>query len=170
LFGAFGTLYETTDSENNPPHVEPRNLSNPMPSLRKANHQQLSAMNPILAALLGPVSSLIARLIPDPQAQADAQLKLAQMAQNGDLAELNAAVQVILAEATGNTLQRSWRPLLMLFFAGLVGARWFGYSAPNMSEAEVMKLWDIVQLGIGGYTIGRSVEKVAPSIANALKK
>ena len=58
----------------------------------------------------------------------------------------------------------------MLFFAGLVGARWFGYSAPNMSEAEVMKLWDIVQLGIGGYTIGRTVEKVAPSISNALKK
>ena len=127
-------------------------------------------MNPILAALMGPLSALIGRLIPDPQAQADAQLKLAQMAQTGDLAELNAAVSVIVAEASGNWLQRSWRPMLMMFFAGLVGARWFGYSAPNMTEAEVMKLWDIVQLGIGGYTIGRTVEKVAPSISNALKK
>lgn len=127
-------------------------------------------MNPILAALMGPLSALIGRLVPDPQAQADAQLKLAQMAQTGDLAELNAAVSVIVAEASGNWLQRSWRPLLMLFFAGLVGARWFGYSAPNMTEAEVMKLWDIVQLGIGGYTIGRSVEKVAPSILGAIKK
>lgn len=127
-------------------------------------------MNPILASLMGPLSALIGRLVPDPQAQADAQLKLAQMAQTGDLAELNAAVSVIVAEASGNWLQRSWRPLLMLFFAGLVGARWFGYSAPNMTEAEVMKLWDIVQLGIGGYTIGRTVEKVAPSISNAFKK
>ena len=127
-------------------------------------------MNPILAAMMGPLSALIGRLVPDPQAQADAQLKLAQMAQTGDLAELNAAVSVIVAEASGNWLQRSWRPLLMLFFAGLVGARWFGYSAPNMTEAEVMKLWDIVQLGIGGYTIGRSVEKVAPSIATVFKK
>lgn len=57
----------------------------------------------------------------------------------------------------------------MLFFAGLVGARWFGYAAPNMSEAEIMELWGIIKLGIGGYTIGRSVEKVAPSIAGMLK-
>jgi len=127
-------------------------------------------MNAILAALMGPLSGLIGRLIPDPQAQAEAQLKLAQMAQNGELAQLNAAVQVILAESNGNWLQRSWRPLMMVLFAGLVTARWFGLSAPNMSEAEVMKLWEIVQLGIGGYTIGRSVEKVAPSIVDALKK
>lgn len=122
------------------------------------------------AALIPSLIALLGKLIPDPQARADAQLKLVQMQQNGDLAELQAAVSVITAEAAGNWLQRSWRPLMMLFFAGLVGARWFGYSAPNMSEAEVLELWSIVKLGIGGYTIGRSVEKVAPSIAQALQK
>lgn len=122
------------------------------------------------AALIPSIMSLLGKLIPDPQARADAQLKLLQMQQTGDLEELRAAVSVIMAEANGNWLQRSWRPLMMLFFAGLVGARWFGYSAPNMSEAEVLELWAIVKLGIGGYTIGRSVEKVAPSIAEALKK
>ena len=122
------------------------------------------------AALIPSIMSLLGKLIPDPQARADAQLKLLQMQQTGDLEELRAAGSVIMAEANGNWLQRSWRPLMMLFFAGLVGARWFGYSAPNMSEAEVLELWAIVKLGIGGYTIGRSVEKVAPSIAEALKK
>lgn len=122
------------------------------------------------AALIPSIMSLLGKLIPDPQARADAQLKLLQMQQTGDLEELRAAVSVIMAEANGNWLQRSWRPLMMLFFAGLVGARWFGYSAPNMSEAEVLELWAIVKLGIGGYTIGRSVEKVAPRIAEALKK
>jgi len=34
----------------------------------------------------------------------------------------------------------------------------------------VLKLWDIVQLGLGGYVIGRSVEKVVPAIAGAIKK
>lgn len=123
----------------------------------------------MFAALMPGLMALIAKLIPDPQAAADAQLKLMQMQSSGQLAELNAAVQVIIAEATGNWLQRSWRPLMMLFFAGLVGARWFGYSAPNMSEAEIMELWAIVKLGIGGYTIGRSVEKVAPAIVEAIK-
>jgi hypothetical protein len=127
-------------------------------------------VNAILQALLGPVLDLIGRVIPDPKAKADAQLEVMRLAQSGELAQLNAAVAVLVAEASGNWLQRSWRPLMMLFFAGLVGARWFGYSAPAMSEAEVLELWAIVKLGIGGYTIGRSVEKIAPSIAEALKK
>jgi Holin of 3TMs, for gene-transfer release len=127
-------------------------------------------MNPLLTALLGPLMDVVGRLIPDPEKKAAAQIQLAQMAQNGDLASLNAAVQVITAEANGNFLQRSWRPLMMLFFAGLVGARWFGYSAPNMSEAEIMELWAIVKIGIGGYTIGRSVEKIAPSVAGVFAK
>lgn len=127
-------------------------------------------MNPILSALIGPLVDLVGRFIPDPEKKAAAQLQLVQMAQTGELAQLNAALQVILAEANGNWLQRTWRPLMMIFFAGLVGARWFGYSAPNMSEAEIMELWAIVKLGIGGYTVGRSVEKVAPAIVEALKK
>lgn len=127
-------------------------------------------MNPLLQSILGPLVDLVGRFIPDPEKKAAAQLQLVQMAQAGELAQLNAALQVILAESNGNWLQRSWRPLMMLFFAGLVGARWFGYSAPNMSEAEILELWAIVKLGIGGYTIGRSVEKVAPAMVEALKR
>jgi hypothetical protein len=113
--------------------------------------------------------ALLAKLIPDPQAQADAQLKLLAMQQSGDLAELNAAVSVIVAEATGNWLQRSWRPLMMLTFTGLIVARWLGWAAPHLDAAEYEHLWSIVQLGIGGYTIGRSVEKIAPAVADAIK-
>jgi len=127
-------------------------------------------MNTLLTALLGPLMDVVGRLIPDPEKKAAAQIQLAQMAQNGDLAALNAAVQVITSEANGNFLQRSWRPIMMLFFMGLVGARWFGLSAPNMQEAEVMELWAIVKIGIGGYTIGRSVEKIAPSVAGVFAK
>ena len=127
-------------------------------------------MNPILNALLGPIIDLVGRFIPDPEKKAAMQLQVMQMAQAGELAQLNAAMSIIVAESNGNWLQRSWRPLMMLFFAGLVGARWFGYSAPSMSEAEVLELWSIVKIGIGGYTIGRSAEKIAPSIADAFKK
>jgi hypothetical protein len=52
----------------------------------------------------------------------------------------------------------------------LIVARWFGWAAPNLTEPEYIKLWSIVEIGIGGYVIGRSIEKVAPSIAGALKK
>ncbi len=51
-------------------------------------------------------------------------------------------------------LQRTWRPITMLVFVGLIVARWLGWSAPNLGEAEVLKLWDIVEIGLGGYVIG----------------
>ena len=58
----------------------------------------------------------------------------------------------------------------MLTFGGLIVARWFGWAAPDLSQAEYLKLWNIVELGLGGYVIGRSAEKIAPTIAAALKR
>ena len=121
------------------------------------------------ATLLPALATIIGKLIPDPAARAQAQLQLAQMAQAGQLAELQAAVSVLVAEASGNWLQRSWRPLMMLTFTGLIVARWLGWTAPNLAPSEYDHLWSIVQLGIGGYVIGRSVEKVAPAVADAIK-
>jgi len=85
-------------------------------------------------------------------------------------ASLNAAAgDIIKAEAQSeHWLAACWRPILMLTFGGLIVARWLGWSAPGISEAEVLKLWDIVQLGLGGYVIGRSIEKVAPQVAQAI--
>jgi hypothetical protein len=57
----------------------------------------------------------------------------------------------------------------MLTFAALIVARWFGWAAPNLSEAEYLKLWSIVEFGLGGYVVGRSVEKIAGPVADALK-
>ncbi len=48
----------------------------------------------------------------------------------------------------------------MLWFAGLVGAHWLGFTPPNLPEAVVLKLLSIVQVGVGGYVVGRSAEKV----------
>ena len=45
-----------------------------------------------------------------------------------------------------------------------------GGAAPNLGEAEVLKLWDIVEIGLGGYVIGRSAEKVLPAIVETVKR
>jgi hypothetical protein len=117
-----------------------------------------------LTAVLDVGGKLLDKFFPD----ADAQMK-DKMQQF--LAVFTAQAQIVQAEAASNNwLASSWRPLTMLTFVGLIVARWFGWAAPNLSEAEYLKLWDIVQLGLGGYVIGRSVEKVVPSIAEAVKK
>lgn len=123
-------------------------------------------MNFIVPAIL----ALIDKIIPDPAAAQAAKLKAMELQQQGQLTELQEAVKVIIAEASGNWLQKSWRPILMLTFGALIVARWLGYTAPNLQPEEYTALWDIVQLGLGGYVIGRSAEKIVPAIAGALKK
>lgn len=120
---------------------------------------------------------LIDRLWPDPAQRDAAKLKLMELQQSGALAQLAAetelakgAADIIKTEAAGGFLASSWRPITMLVFVALITARWFGLAAPNLQEAEYLKLWDIVQLGLGGYVIGRSVEKIVPSVADALGK
>ena len=117
-----------------------------------------------LTAVLDVGNKLLDKFFPD----ADAEMKsgLQQF-----MAVFTAQAQIVQAEAQSqNWLASSWRPITMLTFVVLIVARWFGWAAPNLSEAEYLKLWDIVQLGLGGYVIGRSVEKIVPSVAGAMKK
>ena len=74
--------------------------------------------------------------------------------------ELEAQARIVLAEAQGSWLQRNWRPLLMAVFAGLVVAHWFGFTAPDIPESVQNSLLNIVMVGVGGYVMGRSAEKV----------
>lgn len=128
----------------------------------------------ILTALTPIFGQVAASLFPNPadelkRLELQNQLQLAMMQQAGAIE--SAAASIVKAEAESeHFIVAAWRPILMLTFGGLIVARWFGYSAPAITEAEMLKLWDIVQLGLGGYVIGRSAEKIVPQIAQVLKK
>ena len=125
----------------------------------------------MLLDLLGIGAKLIDKIIPDKEAADKAKLELIRLEQEGKLTELKAQAQIINTEAASqHWLAANWRPITMLIFVGLIVARWFGWAAPNLAEEEYIKLWSIVELGLGGYVIGRSVEKIVPTIAGALKK
>lgn len=126
-------------------------------------------MDPItITSLIGLGKELIGKVWPDPQQQAEELRKLEELRQKGDLAELQAYLQVlqgrmsiIKAEASSeHFLTATWRPITMLTFTGLVVARWLGFSAEGITEAEYIQLWEILKLGIGGYVLGRSGEKM----------
>ena len=131
----------------------------------------LQLLLPILANIGGTVAK---NLFPDPaddlkRKEAEHAFTLGVM-QHANAIE-QAAADIVKAEAqSSHWLAANWRPLTMLVFVALIVARWFGWSAPGLSEPEALKLWDIVQLGLGGYVIGRSAEKVVPAIAEALKR
>lgn len=119
-------------------------------------------MNPALIPILGSaVKKLIDRAIPDKDKALEIKRQLDLDLQDIERTELKGAIDIIVAEANGDSwLQRSWRPLLMLWFAGLVGAHWLGFTPDNLSQSTINQLLSIVQIGIGGYIVGRSGEKI----------
>ncbi len=68
---------------------------------------------------------------------------------------------IILTEAKGNFLQRSWRPLIMLSFALLIILGAF-MEIPYLNDNS--PFWDLLKIGMGGYVIGRSAEKISDNI------
>lgn len=78
--------------------------------------------------------------------------------------------EIIVSEAKGNWLQRSWRPILMLAFGFIVIyvkflAPLFDLTIPELEN----EFWNLLQIGIGGYVIGRTGEKMMKSYSDTKK-
>lgn len=127
-----------------------------------------AALIPALAPIVG---KIVGNLFPDPEARAKAEREaMSQLLSHQHEIE-TAAAGIVRAEASSKYwLAANWRPITMLVFLGLIVARWFGWAAPDLVEAEYIKLWSIVEFGLGGYVVGRSVEKIAPTIADAVRR
>ena len=116
----------------------------------------LGAVAPMVKTLFKTIDKTI-----DNKAEAEKiKQNIQQQLLSGQLKEHEAQAAVITAEAKGGFLQRNWRPILMLVFAGLVVAHWFGYTAPDIPESVQNSLLNIVLVGMGGYIVGRSGEKI----------
>jgi hypothetical protein len=85
-----------------------------------------------------------------------------------DLAQPQAQQPQQQGVASSGILARTWRPLTMLVFVALIVCRWLGFVQPDISEAEVLAMWSVVQYAMGGYVVGRSLEKIAPVVASAI--
>ena len=73
---------------------------------------------------------------------------------------------IIKAEATSaNWLTTSWRPITMLTFLFLVVLDSLGWLPFRLAD----NAWDLLKIGLGGYVIGRSAEKVVPNVINTIK-
>ena len=73
----------------------------------------------------------------------------------------------IREEARGNWLQRSWRPIVMLVFTVIVLAGPF-LNLPILSDTS--RFWDLLEIGLGGYIIGRGGEQLVSSLFKRSQK
>lgn len=121
---------------------------------------------------------LLDKFIPDPQAKAEAQLKLLEMQQSGELQALAMDTQLMQGqidinkiEAQSDSLFKSgWRPatgwmcvagfgyqVLLAPIFGWITANLWGWNSPPPIEIESLMTLLFALLGLGGY---RTIEKI----------
>lgn len=125
----------------------------------------------IIQLFLPFLSDVLKRTLPDQDKRQEIEKEITLVLLKEGNAIQKKAADIVIAEVQGESwLQRNWRPSLMVWFSILVGAYWFGAVPENLSPEAVEKLFDIIQIGVGGYIVGRSAEKVASTIAPIFKK
>lgn len=78
---------------------------------------------------------------------------------------------IIMAEVNSSSwLTRNWRPLAMMNFLFIINLYWFGVQPEGVTPEIVTSLFDIIKWGLGGYVVGRSVEKAIPKVSEMMKK
>lgn len=136
-------------------------------------------MGAILAALIPSIVQVLGKVLPDPKAASDAKLKLLELAQQGELAQLDADMKLAIgqleinkAEAqSGSLFIGGWRPavgwvcvfgLAYQFLAypilAWAGANIAGWSAPPDLDMSTLITLLGGLLGLGGL---RTVEKLS---------
>lgn len=124
--------------------------------------------------ILGPVRDIVDELHTSEEEKMqikarvfDVQTQFASQMLSYEAELMKAKADVIKSEAQGSSwIQRSWRPITMLTFLALVVLDAFNLLAFRLAE----QAWDLLQIGLGGYVVGRSAEKIVPKVAESLKK
>ena len=111
--------------------------------------------------LVGAVGEVVDRLTLPVREKRQLEADLLRVLAEWERARVEAQSAVLVEEAKGSWLQRSWRPLVMLVFAVIVLVGTFP-SLPILEETS--RFWDLLEIGLGGYVVGRGGEKIAGAI------
>lgn len=105
----------------------------------------------------------------------NAHAEMAQRVLEYETRLIEAQAKVVVAEASGESwLQRNWRPMTMMTFVFIIA--WNYVAAPLLSWASDAKvpqleipsgMWTLLQLGLGGYVAGRSLEKITDMVTSS---
>ena len=124
------------------------------------------------APIIGSVFKTIEKSIPDKDLQEKLKADLNMQLLTSGTEELKASARIVEAEAKAGLFASSWRPLLMYvmifiliinyIIAPMVKAV-FGVSIGFDLPTDVFTL---LQIGLGGYVVGRSGESIARTLAS----
>lgn len=124
----------------------------------------MGALITVLAPIVG---DLVKRLIPDGdnQVEVEKEIKLALLEHSDSLEALRG--KIVLEEAKSSSwLTATWRPLLMMVIVSIIFLNYLlfpvlgMFTETNYAIDLPIELWNLLQIGVGGYIVGRSGEKM----------
>jgi len=130
--------------------------------------QMLGAVAPLAKILF----NTIEKSVPDKDLQAKLKSDLQTQLLQSSTQELKAAASIVEAEAKAGWFTASWRPLLMyvlifiLIWNYILGPIVKFFFAAAITIDLPGDVWTLLQIGLGGYVVGRSGESIAKSLAN----
>jgi len=128
----------------------------------------LGAVAPLAKILF----STIEKSVPDKDLQEKLKAQLQTQLLQSNTQELQAAAKIIEAEAKAGWFASSWRPLLMyvlifiLVWNYVIGPVIKVFTGAVISFELPGDVWTLLNVGLGGYVIGRSAESVARTMAS----
>jgi len=131
----------------------------------------IPALN-IIAPLAKMLFSTVDKAIPDKDLAEKLKAQLnTQLIQSGT-EELKAAAAIVEAEAKSNWFVAGWRPTLMyvlifiLIWNYILGPVCKLFTGTIITFELPGDVWTLLQIGLGGYVVGRSGESIARTLAN----
>jgi len=122
----------------------------------------------IAQGLTKPISDIIEKAVKDKDLSAEINRDIMLEIISAEKDYTAEVASIIRAEANSQSwLARNWRPLMMVWFGILLGLYFFGFAPDYLLEnPPVMdELFALLKLGIGGYIIGRSGEKIVTTLS-----
>ena len=128
----------------------------------------LSAVAPLAKILFNTVDKAVEDKDLANKLKADLQTQMMQ----SHTQELTAAAKIIEAEAKAGWFASSWRPLLMYVLIFILVWNYILGPVIKIFTGSIITfelpgdVWTLLQIGLGGYVVGRSGESIARTIAN----
>ena len=116
------------------------------------------------------VTNLVGKFVEDPDKANELKTEIKKSLMDMERELVKSQTAVIVAEAKSQSfIAQNWRPMIMLIFGAIILNNYILFPYIQMFGGTAIKLalppamWELLKIGIGGYIVGRTGEKMVES-------
>ena len=129
-----------------------------------------AALFTVLAPLIGDIVNRVLPADANKAGEIEREIRLSLLENEEKLENMRG--QIVLAEAnSGSWLTSTWRPLLMMVIVSIIALNYLIFPLISLTLGVPLEidlpseLWTLLNIGVGGYVVGRSGEKITETLS-----